>query len=179
MKFHLIVIVSLLFSWAINAQTNCYFKVDKNKILRNENLDIFIHKMQTDSFTISRDKRKIPAFVREQFNCLIDDSLLANPGEEWNNSDVHFIAKGKPETTRQLAFYAQSKDVFIIGYLQGGIGIFHHVIFMLFWDKRLVDLWSCEPGFDLKQVKNVKNILNYIQENRNKKYMLNGDYLGY
>jgi hypothetical protein len=179
-------VIFLLYGIVVTAQINCDFKVDKEGILNNLNLDAFVHKMQANTFTFSHDKNKIPAFVREQFKCLIRDpstpidTLLANPGEKWNSTDVIMDNEnGKPLPFRQLAFYAESKEIKIIGYSIGGIGTIRTVIFMRFLGHKLVDVWSFHPRCDLRQFKTIKSILKYIDENRTKKAGLNFGYISY
>jgi hypothetical protein len=178
MKSVQIIVAFLMCSLVLRAQTNCYYKVDEKRILDNLNLDVFVRKMQTDSFKFSQDKHTIPAYVREQFDCLTRDTLLANPGEEWNSTDVHHIVEGQPETTRQLVFYAESKEVMIIGYQKGGIVVFPKVLFMRFLDKRLVDVWLFCPD-DISQFKTVKSIEKYVEENKSEENRLNSGYVSF
>lgn len=165
------IIILLLSAICVNAQVKCPFKVDKDKILADRNLDYFINRIKSDSFEISKNKYRMPSYLREQLACLIGDTLIANPGESWNSSDVY---EAGPEVRRQLVFYAKSKDIVVFVYHIGGIAVTTRMIFMLFWDKRLVDLWEGHCDY---YVKNLKDILKYIEMERKSKYGLHSGYV--
>lgn len=155
------------------AQKNCYFKPDAQKITRNENLSFFLSKLQAGQFSVDNNKNKIPRYVREQLTCLIGDSLLANPNEKWNSSDVDY---GDNVATRQLVFFAQTDGVFVIVYSHGGIVISNKIVLMRFFGEKLVDLWS---GKSSEEILNLKGLLGYLQENKNKPGVLNYEMLDY
>jgi len=157
-------LVALLMLNNSYCQTDCYFKFDTMKVLRNENLDFFINKLQTDSFNIGHDKHKIPLYIRKQLTCLLGDSLIANPNEDWQSSDVVFSEPDKV-VWRQLVFFAQSNSVFFIVYLHGGIGVSTHLVLMNFRNKKMIDFWS---GWGLRDITNVKKAVEYMKHNRKK-----------
>ncbi|RTQ44704.1 hypothetical protein EJV47_27310 [Hymenobacter gummosus] len=113
----------LLISLASNAQkqTKCSYGIDEYVILTDRNLDNFIQKLKTDSFTIHTDKKEIPKPVLRQLICLNDNDkhFIANPDEYYQKTDIK-IRRISP--TRQLIYLAKSNDMIVMTYKRGGWG---------------------------------------------------------
>ena len=150
------IILLLVVSMTLAAQTNCYFKPDKERILRNKNLNYFLNNTR-DSFKISYEVKDIPGYIREQINCLMDDTLLANPNEAYASGCV--IYEGVPR--RQLVFHAINSSNFIIVYHHGGFVLSTRALFMRFTNTKLVDVWV--GGVDY-EIKNTKELVDYIRK---------------
>jgi len=162
-----ITILILQFALIANAQSDCYYKLDKEKILANKNLDIFFKKLETDSFIIWNDKDKIPAYIMKQFNCISDNAKLANPSEKFEEND---FVTDSTLPGRQLIFCAKSKNLFVLTYVHGGLAEHIHIVLMEFEKEKLVDVWC---GVNIDELKDIKEIISFIKNNRDKEDGLN------
>jgi hypothetical protein len=151
-------------------QKNCAYKIDTSKILLNENLDSFLTKLKDNTFQISKDKKDIPLFIKQQLECLAHNFSIANPNEQYNSTDV--FTEGLP--SRQLLFLGTSEDVFAMTYLLGGFGTSAHIIFIKFKDDQIVDLWA---GVSQQDLKSIHQILIYIKQHRDKHWGLNTNFI--
>ena len=157
---HTGLILCLLFMPAISAC--CYaqkpFQIDEQRILKNENLDGFITRLQTEHFTFFNTKDKIPTFIKEQLP--INDSDLANPDEPFTSSDVVFDAT---LPFRQLRFGAISNDLVILSYIKEGFASFKVIWLIKYKNNTVEDVWLnhtfCED------VNSIKGILDCLNEN--------------
>jgi hypothetical protein len=131
-----ILIITLFCSITSYAQ-NCGVTIDSTSIISNKNLDFFIRKLQSDSFIVRRDKNVIPARIRKIFNCLTQDTLIANPNEAWQAGDNIIIGKGAPPR-QKLLFFGWSANVFFIVYKRGGIATINHVMLFRFDNKKIL-----------------------------------------
>jgi hypothetical protein len=135
------------------------FVIDSARILSNENWSEFVHSLKTDSFEIFTDKAAIPGFVKKELHRLAHGFSIANPHEPYQcccTSPDHLPA-------RQLSFLAKSKDVLVMTYKTGGIGVSLHLLMIRFENNEVVDLWS---GYCWADVKSVGDVLWFIEESK-------------
>lgn len=135
------------------------FVIDTARILSNENWNDFVHSLKTDSFETFTDKAAIPGFVKKELHRLAHGFSMANPGEAYR------CCCTSPENlpSRQLSFLAKSKDVLVMTYNTGGIGVSLHLLMIRFENNAIVDLWS---GYCWKDVKSIADILWFIEESK-------------
>jgi hypothetical protein len=163
MRCFLLSVLLVLSVLNVRAQKDCYFKIDKRKIVENKNLDFFISRMQSDSFILYNDVAQIPSYIRAQISCLVRDTLFANPDMPYAAGCTNPL--GWP--VRQLVFGALRNDIFILVYRKGGFVSLTKMIFFQFKDGRLLDLWT-DRCYDYN-VNNVGGVLKDIQETKKKK----------
>ena len=177
-------------STALHAQNDCNIPINEKRILSNQNLDFFLKKLKTDTFTTDTDKRHIPVYIREKLRCLFGnttnpseelnatDEIMANPSEDYNAtdviSDVHL-------PWRQLLFFAlnKSKNVFLITYYKGGVGRSTITIMMRLsnqYKNQVRDIWI---GQTLFGGSTLPELIAFIQENRDKKDGVNTNMVYY
>ncbi|GAA4458817.1 hypothetical protein GCM10023092_27750 [Rurimicrobium arvi] len=131
---------------------DCNIHFDENKIHYNYNLDFFLNKLKTDSFTLSQDRKQIPSFIKGKLDCLLGD--MANKGEDWQQTDVIFD-ETLPLHLLQFFLINKSNDVFIIVYRNGGIGEYTVILMMHLTDKGVIidhqknvdDAWYSDSFF--------------------------------
>lgn len=153
----LILIGFFLFPIFLLGQKTHGFKIDTAAILANENLENFVQKLRTDSFQISVDRKAIPIFIKKQLNSLVKGFSIANPNEPWQCC----CTSPKRLPDRQLTFLAKSKEVLVMTYKTGGIGVSTHLLLIKFDKNKIIDLWT---GYCFSEVKNVNSIVFYIDE---------------
>ncbi|SEP63542.1 hypothetical protein [Flavobacterium urocaniciphilum] len=163
----IILIIIFLNSILIYGQTDCGFKIDEQKILKNENLDFFLDKMKTEKFKVTNKKEKIPKQVLKQLKCLTRGFTIANPGEEYQDSDI--IDTNKILPGRRLIFLAKSKHNLIMVYevSQGA-----RIVFINFDKTTIKDFW-CGVCMGKPKIKSIKQVIDHIQYYRDKAWGLN------
>jgi len=147
-------------------QKDCDYQIDTSKILLNQNLDSFLNKIQRENFSVSRNKNCIPSFIKKQLDCWTHDFSIANCKEPYNATDLY----NKKLPNRQLLFLALNNDLFVMTYLRGGIGEQTHIVFIMFQDSTIIDLWT---GVCLQELTTKSQVLNYIKNHRDKHWGLN------
>jgi len=162
----LIILGLLLFPIISVGQKSYSFTIDTAKILANENLDNFVQSLTTDTFQNFVDKDAIPKHVKKQLNKLTSGFSIANPNQAWQCCCTS--PRRLPE--RQLNFLAKSKDVLVMTYKTGGIGVSTHLLLIRFDTDKIIDLWS---GYCWADVSKVGDIVSYIAETRKSNRQLN------
>jgi hypothetical protein len=142
------------------------FTIDTVKILNNENLDDFVKSLKTDTFQISSDKDAIPRYIKKQLDKLAKGFSIGNPNQAWQCCCTS--PRRLPE--RQLNFLAKSKDVLVMTYKTGGIGVSTHLLLIRFDNNKIIDLWT---GYCWADVSQVSDIVSYIDETRKNNRELN------
>ncbi len=158
MKYLLAITFMISSCLSLIGQTKCYFTPDKNKILSNKNLNYYLNNLIKEQFEVYHKKQQIPQYVRGQFNCLVHDTLLANPDEWYANGCVY--QEGEPRM--QLVFWANNSSNFVFVYHRGGIALGTHALFMKFSGEKLVDVWVGQVDYEIKKL---KDLVEYIQKN--------------
>lgn len=163
-------LLALLFLFTTsNAQNldNCGLAIDEQAILADKNLDDFIQKLKTDSFTVHTDKQEIPKRIIRQLSCLMSSArpFMANPNEKYQQYDV--IVKNLP--ARQLIYLAKSQDILAMSYKSGGRASGRHILLIKFNKGGIVDLWT---GFGEGPLSSNAEIIESIQQLRGKEWGL-------
>jgi hypothetical protein len=149
-------------------QNNCGITVDTVGIFYDTNLDSFLSDLQTANFQTFTDKNKIPGFIKQQLNCLTKDKFsLANPNEEYR---CCCTSSGKLPG-RKLLFFSTSKDIFLITYLTGGIGVSTSILMLKLKDDKIIDLWT---GYSFVNFKSKEEVIKDIQLRRKNEFGLHG-----
>lgn len=161
-----IILGLLLFPIISFGQTTNSFTIDTVKILTNENLDDFVQSLKTDTFQISADKSAIPKHIKKQLDKLTKGFSIGNPNQAWQCCCTS--PRRLPE--RQLNFLAKSKNVLVMTYKTGGIGVSTHLLLIRFDNKKIIDLWT---GYCWADVSQVSDIVSYIAESRKNNQELN------
>ncbi len=156
----------LLFPIISFGQKSNSFIIDTAKILANENLDSFVQSLRTDTFENFENKDAIPKFIKRQLSKLTNGFSIANPDKPYRCCCTSLGRLPK----RQLNFLATSKDVLVMTYKTGGIGVSTHLLLIRFDNNKIIDLWSGYCGVDIK---NVSDIVSYIDETRKNNWKLN------
>lgn len=150
------------------AQNNCGVTVDTMKIYLDENLDDFISDLQTLKFRTSKDKNQIPGSIRQYLNCLTNDSFsIANPNEEYRCC----CESSQQLPKRKLLFFSESKEMFLITYLTGGVGVSTKIVMLKLHDDKVIDLWT---GYSFTEFKSKDQVAKYIKTKRKIKFGLHG-----
>ncbi|HYV92944.1 MAG TPA: hypothetical protein VE978_14230 [Chitinophagales bacterium] len=162
----LILSIILLTTQISEGQKKCSFQIDTAKILANRNLDSFIADLKSDNFDITNNKKNIPKFIKRQLDCFTGNFRIANPDEPYNSTDI--IIRSMPG--RQLVFLAQSNDLLVMQYLEGGYVRTSHLLLVKFKDSKIVDLWK---GICFHDISTIQDVTGYLELNRNKEWGLN------
>jgi len=144
---------------AINGQAQKPFQLNDQKILRNENLDYFVVKLQTEHFIKFNTKDKIPSFIKEQLP-FINDSSIANPNEEYNATDV-VLNEHLP--WRQIRYGAISNDVLVLYYDKGGFASTNVVMLISFGNDIVKDVWISHSYCE--NINSISSVLDCININ--------------
>lgn len=151
-------------------QKDCGFKIDKEKILKNENLDFFLNKLKNEKFDITNRKEDIPKHVFKQLECLNDEFTIANPNEDYQSSDIIDLDKKLPE--RGLIFYAKSKSTLVLYYsISIGPGITSKILFIEYNAEKIIDFW-CGNSMGRADVKDLEGINIIINREKKLQYPL-------
>ncbi|MDB5276127.1 MAG: hypothetical protein JWR61_1082 [Ferruginibacter sp.] len=168
---YFILLLFLTLSYNSFGQNNCGVTVDTIKILLDENLDTFLSDLQSESFQSYTDKKKLPAFIKQQLDCLTKDKFsLANPNEDYR---CCCTSSGKLPS-RKLLFFSTSKDIFLITYLTGGIGISTSILMFKFQGDRIIDLWT---GYGFPEFKSKDDVIKHIKLKRKKEFGLHSNFI--
>jgi len=157
------VAILVCFTVGTQAQSPCNFVPDNEKILANKNLGYFLRSMTEpyEPFKFGHSQKEIPMAILLQYYCLIEDTLLADPGEMYNATD--FVIAGA--ACRQLVFFALNNTCFVMVYHRGGLAQFTLALFMRFSSSKLVDVWVGEVGDDIKDL---PSLTRYIQQHKSR-----------
>lgn len=156
------------------AHEDCNVSIDENRIKNNLNLDYFLKRIQTDSFSLCTEKQRIPEYIHDKIDCLFGD--FANVGEDWNGTCT--VTEDLP--FKQLQFFAinKQKDIMVLVYRSGTIGVATSIVFMRLASKgisvnsqkQVVDIWGCRSFF---HGKTLPELVTYIQKHRTDIYLSN------
>lgn len=150
------------------AQNTCGIAVDTMKIYLDENLDGFLSDLQMQKFKTSKDKSQIPGSIKQYLNCLTSDSFsIANPNEEYRCC----CTSSQKLPGRKLLFFSASKEVFLITYLTGGVGVSTKILMLKLQDDKVIDLWT---GYSFLEFKTKDQVVKYIKKKRKDKFDLHG-----
>jgi len=159
----------------------CEYRPDKEKIFANKSLNYFLRSITEpyDPFKISHLRKEIPGDLLQEYYCLAEDTLLADPGEDYASGCVSHW--GEPR--RQLVFWALNSATFVMVYHHGVMGFSTKALFMRISGSRLIDLWVGDVGDGIKYL---STLASYIKDYRSREGefpIINefnpGDYLGF
>jgi hypothetical protein len=135
-----------------------------NSIALNKYLDSLVMILEKTELKESDNTADIPFFFRQRFNDLTNDNFsIANPGEEWQISDVIF---DDTLPWRQLAYLGVGKNIILISYYHGGIGVSNNVIIVRHKDKKILDFWS---GYVFGNIESKNEIIKALKDDYNRK----------
>ena len=167
-RYFTILLFLMLSSYSF-AQNNCGITVDTMRIYLDENLDDLLSDLQTQKFKSSKDKNQIPGPIKKYLNCLTNDSFsIANPKEEYRCC----CESSQQLPKRKLLFFSESKGMFLITYLTGGIGASTKILMLKLQGDKVIDLWT---GYSLSEFKSKDQVVKYIKEKRKVQFGLHGD----
>ena len=150
-------------------QNICGIYVDTNKIFFDENLDMFLSKLNTETFQTFKDKKQLPQFLKLQLNCLTKDSFsIANPNEDYRCC----CTSSQKLPKRKLLFFSTSKDILLMTYLTGGVGVSTTILMLKFKDDKIIDIWT---GYGFPEFKTRKQVLRHINIKRKKEFGLHSN----
>lgn len=164
----LIAVGLMLFPIIALGQKNDSYKIDTTKILANENLENFLQSLKTNIFQNFSDKDAIPRVVKKQLSRLTNGFSIANPNKPFR---CCCTSPGRLPK-RQLNFLAKSKDVLVLTYKTGGFAVSTHLLMIRFDNYKIIDLWS---GYCWAEIKNVDDIVSYVDESRKNNRGLNAN----
>jgi len=142
--------------------------IDQMVILKNKNLDFFIHDLQKSSLKLTYKRQGIPTLIQSFLESYSRNKfIIANPGEDWNCCDDNHD-ENKPD--RQLICQGNDGHLFLISYLTGGVGEINHLILIQYQDDKIIDFWT---GTLWKNLKKKDDIIQYLLTNKKKHWGLN------
>lgn len=169
LKFHFFIF--LFIGTSYNASCQQIFQINESRILKNENLDFFIKKLENEKFTTLKSKKEIPSFIKKQLPWL-SDSTLADFNETYQEGCVVF----EELPARKVTFLAKSEDVFIVSYVSGGFGTCSYTLLVFYSNKRIIDVWVAPSG---ENRRSVSEILTWINKERHSKHGIHSNILLY
>ena len=134
----------------------------------NENLDKFILKLQTESFTTFNNKNAIPKEIKDILDCLTKKFSIANPDQEY----ACCCTSSDKLPQRKLIYLSKSQNTLVMTYFTGGWGVMTHLLLIQFDQDKITDLWS---GSCNENIKSNQDIIKYLNDNRNKHWGLNSN----
>ena len=144
------------------------FKLDTISILTNSNLSPLILCLENAELKESKNIADIPVFIREALNNWTTDNFsIANKGENWQATDV-VSEKGLPK--RKLIYLGIGEDISLISYYIGGIGVSERILIIRHNNENIIDFWC---GYSFKDHKSKEEIIEYLKNNKDKKWGLN------
>ena len=150
------------------ADPNNSFLIDTVAILTNRNLDSLITRLEDSKLKTYKTVKEIPSFIINILSGLTSDGFsIANQSENWQATDA-IMDDSLPN--RQLSYFGLGDDIALLTYYTGGIGKSLHIIIIKFQDKKILDFWC---GNVLINLKDKKEIVKYLKENKNKNRVLN------
>ena len=156
----------ILCSLKLNAQKKCEYNIDYNKIVENKSLDYLINKINSNVFIATNNVSTIPSYIKEQLNCLTNDFSIANPKQKFQSSCI--AQESLPK--RKLIFLAKSNNLLVMTYVLGGFTNTVHVLLIEYNENKIVELWT---GFGSNKLASTKDIIKFLNMNKNKKNFLN------
>ncbi len=153
-------------TFSVAGQKHCSCMVDTNRILLNSDLDEFLSGLKHGTFITYSQKKDIPKFIMDQLDCLTGSFSLANPGQEYRCCCTSSTKLPK----RKLLYFAVSRDMFVMTYLTGGIGVESHLLLIKFSGQKIEKLWT---GLGDGNLKSPGGIFTFIKSRRYKEWGLN------
>ncbi len=150
--------------FSVVGQKNCNCVVDTNRILLNLDLDYFLSGLKSDIHSTPQ-KDSIPKFIMDQLDCLTHGFSLANSNQDYQCC----CTSSRDLPKRKLLYLAESKDMFVMTYLTGGIGVETHLLLIKFSAGRIEKLWT---GFGDHNLRSPKMIASFIKKYRYKEWGL-------
>jgi len=165
---YFILFLFLTLSNNLFGQNNCGISVDTTKIFLDTNLDGFLSDLQSQTFQTFTDKKQIPQSIRQQLNCLTRDKFsIANPNEEYRCC----CTSSQKLPRRKLLFFSQSKDIFLITYLTGGVGVSTTILLLKLQGDKIIDIWT---GYGFPEFKSKDEVIKHIKQKRKSEFGLHG-----
>ncbi len=169
------------------------YQIDTNAILNNKNLQQLIDDLENADLKQKKTVIEIPSFIKSFLDSLTNNYSIANPGEDWKvgctplmeidystqkkNVDpktgdtvMTVSMKTKDVPTRQLIYFGVSSNIALMTYYTGGIGKSVHILIIKFDKTKIVDFWC---GNILTDITNKEEIIQYLNENKDKDWGLN------
>lgn len=149
-----------------HGQEHCNCVVDTNRILLNTDLDYFLFKLKSETFTAFKQTEYVPKFVMDQLDCVAHGFSLANPNQDYRCC----CTSPKKLPKRKLLYLARSSDILVMTYLTGGIAVETHLLMIEFSGGKIEKLWT---GFGAGNLKSPQGIASFIKRERNQAFGLN------
>jgi hypothetical protein len=145
--------------------------IDTSEILKNENLDSLINKLENTELTTYKTVKKIPVFLMDFLKCTTGGKFqIANPDEKWQVTDNH----SGELPPRKLVFFELDSDIALLAYYTGGIGKSEHILIFKFENEVVFDFWC---GNILNLFSNKTTIIRYLKDNKIRKMGLNSNFI--
>lgn len=168
-------------------KNNGSYELDSSVILSNQNLPHLILELEKANLESKQTYQEAPEIVISLLDSLTDGFDIANPGEDWqvgcvrmgkmiekkvNDSivEVTFIDAELP--SRELIYLGTSNNITLMTYYTGGIGKTAHTLIIKHDDLEVMDLWKGSAPYNINTK---RGIIDYLKENRIKKWGLNYD----
>lgn len=161
--------ILLILNYSLSyCQKDCGFKIDEKKIIKNENLDLFLHKLKQEKFEIKYRKENIPTQILKQLECLNGEFTIANPNEKSQDGDIFDESEKLP--IRKLQFLALNDKTIILVYkIVSGPGISQRFMFIDYNSKGIRDFWC---GNGVRSVYEIEQLISLIENHKNKPFPL-------
>lgn len=144
---YLILIIALAANFKSFGQNTCNFRTDSFDIITKKDFHDLITNLESQKFQTSKDKKEIPAVIKNQLICLTKDSFsIANPDEAYRCCCM----SPRELPARKLLLFLKNKDFFVIAYLTGGMGVSTTVDFFKLQNEIFVDSWTGKSFNDFK-----------------------------
>ena len=147
------------------------FVINSEKILANKNLPQLISKLENSELQTENETNKIDGIILEFLQAYDSPFSIANPNEKWSATDV--IAD-KTLPRRKLLYFGKGKNIAVLNYNLGGIGMSTKILIFEFDDEKVTDFWC---GSVLVDLKTKEQTIKYLKENINKEWGLNTNIL--
>lgn len=151
----------MLFSTNAFSQRNCY-KLDSLAILKNENLDLFLKRLESENFTICTSKSEIPKHVIRELKCINKEFSISELNGEFQDSDV--MTNKLPK--RGLKFLAKNNNTLLLSYaIARGPGMTGKFLFIDYDDRKINNIWIGSslgiPKYD--SLENLKSNIEWLK----------------
>jgi len=146
--------------------------LDTVAILTNRYLSHWLDEAQKAPLVAHRSAQALPAGVRSFVERITSEAFtLANPGEKYQETDVVY-EHGLP--TRQLVYLGVGDSLVVLAHYLGGYGASERVLLFKMREQKVVDCWT---GFVQGKADTKESILQYLRENKDRKFGVNTNIL--
>ena len=146
--------------------------LDPATSLTNRQLGQWLDEAQQAPLVAHRSAQALPAGVRSFLERITGEAFtLANPGEKYQETDVVY-EHGLP--TRQLVYLGVGDSLVVLTHYLGGYGVSERVMFFKMREQKVVDCWT---GFVRGKADTKESILQYLRENKDRKFGVNTNIL--